>query len=65
MRNSHFINIDFSFYEQRGFFLCVCLQCHRFSIIAQILKIQTRFCTRTSLIYITITMYSDATILEA
>ena len=45
------------------FFLC--LQLHQLSIIAQILKIQTRFCNRTSLIYIKITMYGGATILEA
>ena len=43
----------------------LCLQLHRFSIITQILKIQMRFCNRTSLIYIKINMYGGATILEA
>ena len=65
MRNSHFININFSFYEQRSFDFFLCLQLHRLSIITQILKIQMRFCNRTSLIYMKITMYSGAIILEA
>ena len=43
----------------------LCLQLHQFSIITHILKIQMRFCNRTSLIYIKSTMYSGATILEA
>ena len=41
------MNIDFSFYEQCGFDFFLCLQLHQFSIIAQILKIQIRFCSRT------------------
>ena len=43
----------------------LCLQLHRLSIIVQILKIQMRFCNRTSLIYIKITIYGGVTILEA